>query len=571
MATMHEHPVLQSHTGGRSRGFSHARKSVTQMDPSQFAAMNGKSSMNGAFSTGTPRAHEFRSHETHHHSTSSTDTVKAMRQDPSHPSLTLSPTFAHPTLDTSKNWERRKSAGLPTHPGLQEPAQASLKVEEMKSTHGHKTRKNSSLAQEVVASLIIPLPFVFASLAYGFGMVPRASLSKQDVKYLEGTILEGVGDGFLQHLMPLEITGGLTSLTLFLIGIQGWFSHRLGTRQAERHSLEKPEKLLPAISTNTLKKAVSRALSVALPFYATSHLGVRFAILMLIMMVSDGVSYGQTLDGAALKKWQQIVLQRRFTLTAVLLQLTCDLGGFTNHMSISSILAGYLALCCSLFFLPMPFAHMGLHYSTSAYRAPLSVDTATSMSSAQLDGPSTARDTAPFSHCSSPLVTTNADVSLTLLIAFFLSALTFLSSFLSGSSAGALIGNDLLWAVLGSCAAALSLTSINLRLLKRSKGTGFLIGSSAAAFVLVSSHDEWTTLAYQGVLLIGAFFAMRLDSDIKHSHSHSKHHHAHQHIHSDREPISRLTDALLHNLEDWPLLYNIIAEKDSRRIFYFMW
>ena len=64
---------------------------------------------------------------------------------------------------------------------------------------------------------------------------------------------------------------------------------------------------------------------------------------------------------------------------------------------------------------------------------------------------------------------------------------------------------------------------------------------------------------------------MKLDTHFNHSRTHSKHQHTHEHKHNDNAGVSRFTNAVLHQVEEWPLLYNIIAEKDSRRIFYFMW
>jgi zinc transporter 5/7 len=70
------------------------------------------------------------------------------------------------------------------------------------------------------------------------------------------------------------------------------------------------------------------------------------------------------------------------------------------------------------------------------------------------------------------------------------------------------------------------------------------------------------------------------DHDHSH-HDHAHHNHAHHdHVHHDRashghshsktEKRSRFTSTLLPYTERWTLLYSILKEKDSRRIFYFM-
>ncbi|KAG9238993.1 cation efflux family-domain-containing protein [Amylocarpus encephaloides] len=63
-----------------------------------------------------------------------------------------------------------------------------------------------------------------------------------------------------------------------------------------------------------------------------------------------------------------------------------------------------------------------------------------------------------------------------------------------------------------------------------------------------------------------------------HNHEHENDHHAHDHSHDRHghghnipsEPHSKFTGFVLPWVKRWPLLYTIMAEKDSRRIFYFM-
>lgn len=60
-----------------------------------------------------------------------------------------------------------------------------------------------------------------------------------------------------------------------------------------------------------------------------------------------------------------------------------------------------------------------------------------------------------------------------------------------------------------------------------------------------------------------------------HSHDHHDHDHHDSHIHihgapKATDPRSRFTSFVLPYVQRWPLLHTIMAEKDSRRIFYFM-
>jgi solute carrier family 30 (zinc transporter), member 5/7 len=64
----------------------------------------------------------------------------------------------------------------------------------------------------------------------------------------------------------------------------------------------------------------------------------------------------------------------------------------------------------------------------------------------------------------------------------------------------------------------------------------------------------------------------RIDTDIPLP-SHEHHHHPHGHSHVSIvsvEPRSRFTNFILPFVLRWPLVHTIMADKDSRRIFYFM-
>ena len=49
--------------------------------------------------------------------------------------------------------------------------------------------------QESLAALLVPLPYVLASPALGFGIVPTVLAAKKSLDDLDGTVLEGVGKG----------------------------------------------------------------------------------------------------------------------------------------------------------------------------------------------------------------------------------------------------------------------------------------------------------------------------------------------------------------------------------------
>ena len=144
-------------------------------------------------------------------------------------------------------------------------------------------------------------------------------------------------------------------------------------------------------------------------------------------MTSDIFAKEQPTKYKTIGDWQQAIKQRRFSALAVMLQILCDLTGFTNQKSYISIAFGYLALVCSVSLVPPPFAANHLNSSYRTHDTALSIDTAVSLLSGQLDSPLTAKGAPSSSSVSlaeSPLIATRKDVSLTLLCGAILGLLT---------------------------------------------------------------------------------------------------------------------------------------------------
>jgi hypothetical protein len=73
---------------------------------------------------------------------------------------------------------------------------------------------------------------------------------------------------------------------------------------------------------------------------------------------------------------------------------------------------------------------------------------------------------------------------------------------------------------------------------------------------------------FQGVLILASWAASVFDA--RHL-AKPKQYRRRRNTFIKRESHSKITGSLLSATEDWTLLHNILLEKDSRRIFYFMW
>lgn len=84
----------------------------------------------------------------------------------------------------------------------------------------------------------------------------------------------------------------------------------------------------------------------------------------------------------------------------------------------------------------------------------------------------------------------------------------------------------------------------------------------------ISSFEKHTRDSSHSLASMGSFEPpLNAVNIIPHGHGHS---HIHPHAAPIEQPRSRFTSFILPFVMRWPLLHTILAEKDSRRIFYFM-
>ena len=580
MATTFEKPAMPNGAGGRSRGFSHSRKMASQMDPSQFAAMNGTKPMNGSVSIpSVPRIQE----SPHHHSTSSTDTIKAMPREPSNTQLPIPPSFSTPTRERSKSWERRKSVGQPPHLslkgvgyGIPIARDQTLRETEVKVPGAWVSGK------ELLSVSLVTIPYVLASVAYSFGVAPQLVGTTPNADRQGKITMEHGKVGVIASQSQWEsfkLTAELTSATLIFAGLHGRYIPR--DKSSDRRNsddMSATPKSIPI--TLKISKGALRALSVGLPFYATSILGIRVALLLTSCLLAEMFVQDRLLDPNTIS-WRQMLWKRKLTLAAIALQMVFDLAGLTNGLSLISIFLAYVAFGLSCLLLPSLWPTTKPYASQLALRAPFSFKSMIDGLSTRWEAATAAKATSLSTNKVSPLTCTTEDTNLTTLSGASLALFVLVLGILSEPGAGANRIHTLLWGFPTALGVSLSLTMVDMHSLQSSKGLGFLIVLFPACFLLAFADKHWAAFAYQLFVIslsVGAANFDRHAASHAHSHHHHHHHHDHQHDqhsqiqqHHSHGHVSKFTEAILLQVRGWPLLHSILVEKDSRRIFYFMW
>ena len=323
------------------------------------------------------------------------------------------------------------------------------------------------------------------------------------------------------------------------------------------------------INWSDIARTISgRVLTVGLPFYATSQLGAaRVGLVMLVGLASNITAIdNEATDLTKAQGWKRLLSHRRWTLASIMLQILCDLSGLTIDSTAFDIWLGYLALGLSVLVLPPPFPSSKPKFSVSTSSGPVSESNPSSL---QLEPRS------PKMHLVSPMISSQQDVDITLWGGLALLMFSLTINLLYNHSQ-ALSMAQLFWNSISGVAAAAVLTAAEPKSLRSNKGLGLVLGSLTSSLALTLMGDGTSvSLAYQSILVGVAFAALKYDiyrasSLSSHSNHHHQHHHPKTQVHEYGQ-MSRFSAYLIQRIPQWPLLHSILVEKDSRRIFYFMW
>lgn len=426
---------------------------------------------------------------------------------------------------------------------------------------------------EALTSLLVPLPCLLASASYSAmsgstmqGFPPLSVYARlQEASLLDSTEANSAtlnrSSGFIESCI-------LTSSTLLLVGI-------LAKMQSSERMLDRRKgpsatslELTNLLNVSSLQLMAFRALSLALPFYASMQLGGMRTGLVLLISIAAGLMCG---DGSRATSFQDIKdmwSSKVATSAAIVLSFITDEIGLTIQTSLTRVILGYIALIVSIFVLQSPLPTIaGTIVPRYDSKTTSPVSGSVSWSQFRSDGLT--------SSAASPLTCSVGDTNITLAAGVLLAIVTVFSSVLLPTppsiTAPAIILSTL---TVASMASAI-LFSLPSALRSQSKA-GLALGSlMTASCSFLYSPSLWPGTICNGGLSALSFLGVLYDTNgaASHRHSHDDHDHTHNvhkhHDHPAASEYSAFTKVIIAQCEPGSLIFSILSDKDSRRIAYF--
>ncbi|PNS20603.1 hypothetical protein CAC42_330 [Sphaceloma murrayae] len=402
----------------------------------------------------------------------------------------------------------------------------------------------SSIPRQLLIGILIPTPYILASLLSA-STTQRASVTEELEASLDATSARGYGP-----LPPLLTAGFLTAATMLLCGISGWIF--ASSTSLDRRKNSDPNTVRDSgtpFTPTRIRSVVRAAISIGLPFYAAALLGgQRTGMFMLLVGVSAASSL--PFDLSQLSK----TLKRSIGLcTALSLSILADFSHFASKTQRHDLALGYMALMSAMFVMRPAYLD-----APAAIRFKASPIVGRASTTQSLQSPSVFPD----------FIATEAASRLTTLLGGVLVALVFGSSYILGSLH--MPRNlDLLILVVATAAAVALIFFGRPESLGARRSLGLAAGSIvSAASLSVFDMRDWSFFAWNISLVVVTALCALYDfptsllakADNTLVHTGHKHHHG---------KVSFLTAFLLGRVTRGSLIYDILSEKDSRRIAYF--
>ena len=571
MAATYAMPPTHNHFG---HGHSHSRKTAGSQVPLQSPSLNPGYQFNqesvqmNSFNPYGAVADDSR------RPSNAFPDLQTQPNDSSHLQLPSSSSFSTPNRARLKSIERRKSVGLPTHLNLQGSSYGYAASSTGKFQGSDQKGKRPWISiKELTSAFLVLLPCALASLVFEVGIPTRMSTSQGDLNSLNGLLSEDLAmsaDSPGQSAV-LERLGGMTAMTLLLLGFGGKVAQKFGTTHGGENT-SFTQSLISIPPTRILWRLSGRILCVALPFYATLHLGgARVVTVLLLTLASNVMVSGEEANELSTwKGWKRLITWRKWSTTSLLVQMISDSLGFTSISSLPSIMTGYASLATVVFALPPPFI------SPKPRRSMLNAP-GTASDRKDLDGSSSKAGGPLPGLATSPLVSTAEDTNLTIFAALLAAIPCLIFHYNTTSRAGANADYGLVWSLMTGILTAFTFSFADSKALRNSRGLASMLAAFVSTVLLsIVHHAKTPDLFLQGLLGGASFAAFIFDDKAASSKTAHISHHEHHTHHELARPgdiagASRFTNYLLHRAQTSPLLYTILAEKDSRRIFYFMW
>jgi solute carrier family 30 (zinc transporter), member 5/7 len=350
-------------------------------------------------------------------------------------------------------------------------------------------------------------------------------------------------------LQGAELRAGLLVSVIMLL-VATWSA--LLRKQSGQGLASVAEPGVSKLSWVAARSSMLNILVFGLPIYAAMKIGAVIVAMALLLSSASGVP-SLLNDGCNIRVTWKSLKRTKFSLLVLSILVVLNALGLDAAVDANSW-QGYLALFVSIFILPPSFLTAARNFQIGAKPDLQIVGSATSLSGQQ-----------SLSLGTSSIILSPPCTFFTIIFGILLLGVTVLLTLFDGKNAFNMV--DLMLGVAtATCFALPLISSAPSRLAARPK-----IGLAAALiFTCLFSalpHPESSRLTYVVWVSVAtlSLVAARLDS----SKSPTTHAH-HSHNHSESE-LSIVTRYLIRHGESYPLLYSILKEDDSRRIFYFMW
>ncbi|KIW05513.1 uncharacterized protein PV09_03396 [Verruconis gallopava] len=415
--------------------------------------------------------------------------------------------------------------------------------------------KPNTFFDEIFNGILLPLPFLAASLAFPSQHSPFAGPARSPNSRVLDTaeVLEDIHRH--QHFVQ---AGALSAAALLLIGIIARLRlSDVGLDRRKDGSSAKNRASRSQSALSYIKNFVARMLSMALPFYAAVQLGgVRVAFVLLVTIAT-----GLSNSGVNAKAGFVARLQARRSAIALLGVLVgADVVGLLGSYTVLDLSLGYAALFTSALAVPPPIPYLdrllGRHmpiFSSSATPVPL---VPTPPATPRLSG--SPQKEAPISK----LADANASIGAGIVLATLTAAASFLFSIRLELSP-VHFGFSILALV---TIAGLTFFALPVTIGARGKpglAAGLIL---TTIFAFVQSHQIFglTVMPFAFAIFCAAGYFVALEftaPDFGHfKEPRSKH---------GKRDHSMLTEYLLSYCAPGSMLDTILSERDSRRIAYF--
>lgn len=390
-----------------------------------------------------------------------------------------------------------------------------------------------------MAGILLPLPYAALSLLKLMGPSNETDLET------DGVVPEILPVGLFER--PLLCSLICAAISLLFLGLYGKVGNFKNT--VDDYTVNEPRTSL--FGGQASFQALKRVLSIWLPFYACLMLDSDIVTVVMFLGLSVGFTPAlreRTMPNLKVSAMSMIKL-RKITVAFLAAMMLFDMGGISSSYGIFHSMKGFMSLGLALFGIP------------DTYPSPWNIMPAVRNKSGS--------EEKPHSKDMDMDVALQEDSTINILTgsALAVSVLIF-HTFMYGFPP--LLPGVSLLLLASFCVAASHLHPI----VSSSSGfreSGFIAGAAVMTIIIPTStstpqsnFEMWSTLGPLGRFLL-AYLSTVVDSKLSPSHSHA-------HSHDDTvKPPSKATLWLLGACENWPFIHAIIKERDSRRIFYFMW